>query len=40
MSKKIYLDDNHQVVDKSKATCWFADLLNDDGLPTGEVFGL
>lgn len=40
MSEKICLDDNHRVVDKSIATCWVADLLDDSGLPVGEVFGL
>ena len=40
MGKKIYLNDNRRVVDKSIATCWFADLLDDSGLPVGEIFGL
>ena len=40
MGKKIYLDDNHRIVDISTATCWFADLIDDNGQTMGEIFGL
>jgi hypothetical protein len=40
LSKKIYLNDKDQVVDRSEATCWFADLLDENGSPVGELFGL
>lgn len=40
IGEKTFIDDSHRVVDRSNATCWFADLLDDDGLIVGEVFGL
>lgn len=40
LGKKIYLDDDHRIVDVSNATCWFADLIDDNGQTKGEAFGL
>lgn len=40
LSKKTYLNDRDQVVDRSEATCWFADMLDETGQTVGEAFGL
>ncbi len=33
LSKQIYLNNHDQVVDRSEATCWFADILDENGCP-------
>jgi hypothetical protein len=40
ISEKVYLDDEHNVVDKSKATCFFVTEYDENGWPIGERFGL